>query len=213
MDFRYPVVSVLIPSRGRAILLWEAVRSLGDVEILIAIDENDPSKKAYYDTDYGDARIIECPHYGYGYLESYYNDLARISSGKWLLPWNDDAEMRSKDWVEILDKATTDKPSIAIFGEEKSFPLINRTAYNVMGHFSMGPTYDTYLSGIADRIGGFLKLDPVEIHHKRDYIHDQTEKDKTKLMKLAGKREASKEVLELREKDAQDILTWIDINK
>lgn len=207
-----PLVSVLIPSRGRSSLLKEAVDSLGDVEVLIAIDEDDPEKTAYYDTDYGNAQMIECPRYGYGYLDRYYNDLARKSTGKWLMLWNDDAEMRSGNWLDILAEVDTEQPHIAIFGEEKCFPLINRVMYNVLGHFSQGPSNDTYLLGVADRSNGLLKLSSAEIYHKRDYIHDQTEKDKTRDFKLSDKRQRSDFVVNSQVKDAKAVELWLKLH-
>ena len=187
----------------------ESIESLGtkDIEILVAVDEDEPALKEYYSLLYDNTSLITTPRYGYGYLERYYNDLARISTGEWLFLWNDDAVMGNKDWVDKIT-ASSKKPHVAQFGEDKCFPLITRTLYNIMGHFSLGPSNDTYLLGVGDRAEIRTYFEDVNIYHKRDYIHDQTEGDKVQATSLVSKRQSSKECVEAQDEDARRVKEW-----
>lgn len=199
-----PLVSVLIPSRGRPGLLKESIESLGEgnYEVSVAVDNDDPSL-----LEYDPNQVTEVTdRFGYAYLHEYYNLLAAKARGDWLLLWNDDAEMKG-DWLDKIT-ADPDQPWVATFGEEKCFPLISRKLYEIIGHFSKGPANDTYLLGVGDRAGIRIKFDPVKIHHKRDYVHDGTETDKNGTLKEMELIMASKEILGHEDKDAGKVLRW-----
>lgn len=212
---RVPAVSLLCPSRGRPELLEESILSLyeGDWEFLVAVDEDDPRLESYYELqDKLGFVLITTPRYGYAFLERYYNDLAKISSGKWLLLWNDDAEMKQPNWIGKIDKSHK-RPYVLQFGTDHCFPMISRTLYNIMGHFSLGPSNDTYLLGVGDRANIREEIPGDFIHHKRDYIHDQTEGDKVQATTNTSNRMKSVECIINQEEDARKVLEWLQLNR
>ena len=103
-----PLVSVLIPSRGRPDALQDTVTSLRGratdphrVEIYVAHDPDDrPTGIA---TSCRDIHVIMTTRrYGPDRLHEYHNLMAARAAGTWLLPWTDRATMCTDGWDKIL---------------------------------------------------------------------------------------------------------------
>src|SRR4051812_35793729 len=95
-----PMVSFVVPSRERPELLRQSIASLGegDFEVIVRIDDDDPLLGGYLDLD----QVIVGPRHGYGALQNYYDELAAQARGDWLFLWNDDALMRTPDWLDVV---------------------------------------------------------------------------------------------------------------
>ncbi|MDE2095746.1 MAG: hypothetical protein KGL39_00695 [Patescibacteria group bacterium] len=112
-----PLVSVLLPSRGRPQGLIASILSFYDralepsrVECLIKIDLDDVESQAALAalavTRPNLPIGIICSERGNGYADFHLwiNDLASRSQGDWLLAWNDDAQMLTEHWDEKIEK-------------------------------------------------------------------------------------------------------------
>lgn len=104
-----PIVSVLIPTRGRIQRLNQAIASIVSktpaehFEILLRFDDDDwESKKDLQ--NWPNTFSIHGPRLnGYLSLHDYYNELALKAAGDWLAIWNDDATLsESGYWTEQL---------------------------------------------------------------------------------------------------------------
>ena len=154
------MISVLLPSRGRAELLARSAGSLKDTavqapEILVAADDDDPATvRAARQLG---ARVQVCQRAGYAGLHLYYQQLAALATGDWLLIWNDDATMMTAGWdvlietvpagVLVADVPSTQSPLCC-------FPAIRREAVTALGRFSSAnPHVDTFWQDVGRATG------------------------------------------------------------
>lgn len=176
-------ISVIIPSRERFYHLGEAIGSLlknahspEQIEILIKVDNDDPQLSLYKTLPY---KVVTSDR-GAGYIDMhrYFNELCKASTGDWILLFNDDARMVTKDWDLRLTNKAKEVPSICILQIVTSdalnlFPIVSRAFYEALGHFSMSPHGDTYLEVIAQAIGRQFSVD-IHVIHLRDEMNDTT---------------------------------------
>jgi glycosyltransferase involved in cell wall biosynthesis len=210
-----PLISVLLPSRGRPEALAESVGSLRHlatdpdrVEVLVASDDDDPP------TDRAaralGARSLVGPRWGYPRLQMYVNALAHHANGTWLLLWNDDARMLTKGWDErvaeaepgVLWPSHNDSPMLNIF------PVVHRRLVELLGHFSLSAHCDSWVQDVAQAVGIHHRI-PVGILHDRFDLtgghDDQTYRDAQ-----AGYRTAdyhSPEMSAARQRDIETLRT------
>lgn len=212
-----PRISVLVPSRGRVGHLEASLRSLGwheyeplpEVEFLVALDDDDPQVNLYKERLGSNTTIITMSRAGYGYLDKYYNELAKIATGDWLWLWNDDATMQEGAWLEKLKEVDASRPYVGQFGAHHIFPLMTRTLYKIIGHFSRGASNDTYILGVGDRAGVRVYIgDAHEITIDHNEIHDQTEQDKNATLGIASGRPGWED----QDNDAERIKLWLSTN-
>jgi hypothetical protein len=201
-------VSVLVPSRERADMLWSSVTSLGDgdYEVLVYVDNDDPQKPAYILQANKNTSILFGPRHTYRNLHEYYNQLAKLARGDWLMLWNDDAEMLST-WMTKLPEAT--KPEVLNLYDENPlnnlFPLISRQMYEAMGHFSLSPHNDSWVQDIANTLGIHTHVPGVTIKHHREDIDDSTKRDTQAWYGETSPAHYAAEMQELMAKDIERI--------
>ena len=112
-------VSVLIPTRGRPTMMFDALKSCwenesgqGGIEYLIALDDDDQKSIDYFtstiipymDEHEVDYQVFTVPRLGYIRLNEYLNYLASRADGAWYLFFNDDSRMKTKDWDNVIEK-------------------------------------------------------------------------------------------------------------
>lgn len=208
-----PLVSVLMPSRGRPEPLAESVGSLRDlaadpdrIEVLVAADDDDPPTARAAETI--GAKVLVSPRHGYAQLHRYVNALAREAAGTWLLLWNDDARMLTRHWDERVAQAEpgvlwprhNDSPMLNIF------PIAHRRVVELLGHVSLSAHCDSYLQDIAHAVGIQRRVDIEVLHDRFDLTGGHN--DQTWREAQAGYRTAdyhSAEMAALRQRDI-DIL-------
>lgn len=195
------MISVLCPSRGRVERLVESYKSFGNqnIEFLVAVDKDDPQLKDYKKTGLS---ITECPRFGYPFLEKYYNILAKKSKGDWLFNWNDDALMQYDNLEELVSDLDPSIPQVVLFGGDKCFPMISRGLYDLIGHFAMGPSVDSYIHAIG--FHGKIIVDKPEIFIAHNRIADQTTRELD--LDFTSSRMATIEVVTHRSADIEKIL-------
>ncbi len=131
------MISVLVPSRERANALKESLASLGPVgEVLVRIDGDDTQIADYVSMKA--LKLLIGPRLGYEHLNEYYNDMADIAEGDWLMLWNDDCIMKTPDWQEKINKHDPTRPCVLNIHKpgHNYFPIVSRAFYEALGQFS-----------------------------------------------------------------------------
>lgn len=184
--------SIVFPSRERVKLLDACLHSimdnaanLIDIEILVAVDEDDTSTRAY---------INSLPIFPHGVLKfflvkrslnfsrDYYTYLAWNSTGRWIITSNDDGMFTTKDWDAKAYEVLKDKPGVIYgwiednlggwrakgHGDYCCFPLQGRKGFEALGYIfpARVPTWgaDIWAKNLYDQVGSVAKL-PFEISH------------------------------------------------
>lgn len=179
-------VSVMIPSRGRPDLLAKSIASLldtaeGDVEVLVRFDDDDketagavPHKGSEVVSEWaGKIKVKFGQRHGYRNLHLYYNELAEIASGDWLLLWNDDAVMNTEGWDAKIHAAGGGLKVLNATGRLNLFPIFTKKLRDVLGHVSLQAHSDSWLQ-VVSRVNGIEYPVELEIKHLREEIEDKT---------------------------------------
>lgn len=169
-----PLISVLLPSRGRPASLAKSVASLRDaadnprrLEVLVAADPDDPDT-ADAAREAGARVQVARERHGYHRLHLYVNALAELATGAWLLLWNDDARMLTPGWDSRVAEAA---PGVLWPAHNGSpflnvFPVAHRNVIERLGHFSLSPHCDSWAQDVAEAAGIHRRI-PVEVLHDR----------------------------------------------
>ena len=169
-------ISVLLPTRNRPELLESSIRSLLNLaddpqtgEILLAVDPDAPAKLPA--GLWGGGLVWEAPErYGSVRMHEYYNHLAHLAQGRWLMIWNDDVRMLTPHW----DSAVRANPGCCLWldhgdtGPEhcNMFPVWPRAWTEALGHIADGsPRVDTWIQEVAELLGRQVKI-PVQVRHE-----------------------------------------------
>ena len=210
-----PLVSILCPSRGRPESFMQMQDTLQDVmedvELLVALDENDLTVP-----DYLAARFTRFFIRKRQWLTYRVNELAINAKGSFLMWGNDDMRFTGPEWVDIVRTYDPEVPAVIGFraGYHKQkhfpFPILTRAAYRRIGYFApeqfRGVFADTWLYDIGRRAGC--------LHYRGDYyiehLHwsdntrarDATDKDKS-MRGQASDRALFNELADERQKIAE----------
>ena len=174
------IVSILLPTRKRFDLMLKSVKSLYDkatfpekIELLLWFDDDDLESISRIKevekitTNY--QFIIGDRELGYSSLHKFVNALCKISTGRYLLLWNDDALMMNSSWDEVLTLYDDETVCIQMDNNHYPyiFPIISRDIYEVLGHFSLNAHNDTWIHDVCHKSG-------IEICESEIYaIHDR----------------------------------------
>jgi hypothetical protein len=186
-----PLVSVLLPTRGRPEALIESVTSLfetaGDdksFEVLYAVDTDDEGTLEVMLSDLlrtGTDQVKVYPErHGYANLHEYINGLVPHARGQWLMLWNDDAIMQTYGWdwrirelpCRFVLDCWTNHPTLTC-----TFPIVPRHWVQALGHFSLNAHCDTWWQLIGEWTHRLVRAD-IDVQHNRFDLtgrnHDQT---------------------------------------
>lgn len=173
------LISVMCPTRLRLDALTRSLASLdeqargGELEFLLAVDPDD-------DTDYeGLGTVVRfSERVGYTRLHEYYNVLAVLARGDWLLLWNDDCIMTTTGWNQIVEECEPNvilSPS-TVHAPLCTFPIVPRRFIGFrddfgqdaggIGHFSLNAHCDTWWQEIGEALG-ILEWPPIWVDHDR----------------------------------------------
>lgn len=184
------VISVLIPTRGRPENLRASIDSCyalaahpERVEVIVGADLDDPCLPEIVDiaSEYDAVLWVSDVRYGYPRLHEYFNGLARRARGAWLIHWNDDSEMRTRGWDDLL----CDAPPVAVQflriderpTADPTFPVTSRAVYEAMGHLSLNAHCDAWISDVSWWAGCQVQRDDIVIKHH--LLADQTARERT----------------------------------
>jgi glycosyltransferase involved in cell wall biosynthesis len=179
-------ISVLIPTKNRIKVLKETLDSLiseahdlNSIEFLIMISENDKAINEYTNLKAEYEKLCNIKLFfnsltGYANLHHYYNELAKIASGKWFCLFTDDI-LITKDWdFKIFNNGYS---GTRILFATDYFPIVPKELYNVLGHISLSPHFDTWWQDLS-RCVGIKRFIDVKIKHVIDGdIFDATRKE------------------------------------
>lgn len=182
-------ISVLIPSRGRLEQLKNSVDALlltaekpEQINILVRCDDDDHSTAYACLSDHSRMRsmIFWGERHGYRNLHRYYNELADKAHGDWLMLWNDDCIMEESGWDEKIRQAgggykvinLTGGTPIGQPGDMNLFPVVHRSMYEAVGHFSLQAHCDTWWQAISRETNTEVRL-PMAIRHERGEIREE----------------------------------------
>lgn len=138
----------------------------------MAIDSDDTSEVRRTAWDVATYLWISPIRYGYGRLHEYFNHLASVALGGWLLLWNDDAVMLTRDWDERIRELP---PEVLVADlacpphspDMITFPAVRRVACEVVGGFSPHNSHcDTYWEVVGRALGVVRSVD-VHVRHDR----------------------------------------------
>lgn len=201
-----PTVSVLLPSRGRPDLLKNSIASLGkgNFEVLIRYDDDDKTMPLKLSKK--NVRQMKGTRVGYANFHLMVNELAKQAKGDWLLLWNDDAIMRTTDWVDTISRFDSNKPKVLNFfdtedSQKNLFPVMSRAMYEAIGHFSLSTHCDTWALDIANGTGTHVEVDGIEAEHLRDSLDDATRHDTQAVYATSSPQYFSDEMKLLRDAD------------
>ena len=154
-----PIVSILIPTRGRAnrllktlASLRETASSLDNYEVILRVDEDDE------ETQFADFNSDEMRHMlirervGYGRLGEMYDEMAAMAQAPWIWIMNDDCEVKGRGWDTQIKDYSFER---VIFQPE--FYQLNQSVYRGGGY-----TFPVVPNGCW-RIAGNLK-EPVDAY-------------------------------------------------
>jgi hypothetical protein len=180
-------ISVMIPTRKRIDMLKKSIDSLVDnassvdgIDILLAVDNDDEITNEFLQKElvpYLNGKDVAMRAFGFdrlGYrnLHEYSNFLARESFGEWLLLWNDDAVMKTKDWdLKIMEY--TGQFRVLRFKDNHNdhpnsiFPCVPRDWVILFGTLSPHQVTDSWVSQIAYLTGIMQNCHEVLAHHNR----------------------------------------------
>ena len=178
-------ISVLLPTRGRREALKSSVMSLIDraknaesIEILFGVDDDDRETQDWcrenlfpeVEAKGVDALVLEFKPMGYIRLHEYVNLLAKYAQGRWLMFWNDDAQMISQDWdqriIEHNGKFRCLRMPTHRCHPYAIFPIVPREWFYLFERLSAHQLSDAYLSQVA-YIAGIMQNIDVEVLHDR----------------------------------------------
>jgi hypothetical protein len=185
-------VSVLIPARGRPESLLKSIRALKDtasqgcIEILVRLDDDDASVKDL--PEFEDVTFITGKRHGYKNLHLYYNELAEKASGDWLMLWNDDAVMETKNWDRKIARIQPGLKILNPCGMINTFPVVHRSLYELLGHISLQAHCDTWLQQIGRETTIEINL-PVQFKHSAQIDNKSEAYDSTRAEFFAQKNQ------------------------
>ena len=184
------VASFLIPTRKRVPYLRTAIESIvataraSEYEILIAMDDDDEQTTAIrWDVEYY-PKVKTCitKRWGYDGLHEYYNILASMAQGRWLVVWNDDCVMKTEGWDEILKEHDGEFVLLNPLNMEEQdwtkcftmFPILPIKWYQTLGRISAYNHTDDYIDKMTKELGMFTHEHRIRFDHPKDRLKDET---------------------------------------
>jgi hypothetical protein len=184
-----PLASILLPARGGENLM-KCAKALSDLahdknafELVVKADNDDPEtqKAAHEVSRFCKVKLMVTPR-GEGYMQlgDWYNQLAQHAQGDWLIQYNADCTMLTKNWDAILYHAPGQPSPANAFGlcgyrcqiegrpGSSEFMFIRRTYFDVLGHTNGGtPHIDTETFAILNMMNAVWDA-PIRLRHERE---------------------------------------------
>ena len=192
-------ISILLPTRKRLSLLKRSVDTLINnaknpekLQFLFGVDKDDLETYNYLSkSKYPNQVALQFNPLGYENLHKYNNTLAQYSFGKWIMFFNDDALMSTKDWDEkIMD--FEDEFCLLRFKEQTNhpysiFPCFPRDWFRCLDHISLHGQNDAWLSEIAYALDIMQDVDINVIHDRADITGNNNDETFNKRIYKEGK--------------------------
>ena len=178
-------ITVQIATRGRSSRLPSLVDNIyntssnrNNVEVIFYVDDDDPTSLSVVNSL--DAKVV-CGPRGIGYWDGarFHTEMAKISSGELLMLGNDDMEILTQGWDDILYNKSLEYPDHVFVLKTWDthnprvipFPTIHSYIVELMGCFT--PIHigwiDHFLSDVMTRLNRYVHVDEVKTTHHRMY--------------------------------------------
>ena len=171
--------SFLIPTRKRpeqCILSINEIinksKSKNSYEFLFAFDDDDETSETIL-SFLKDNNIVHnyivTERYGYKNLHKYYNKLCKLTRGKFMWCWNDDAYILTQDWDEIIFKQISVNNLLLYYfncNDPYAFvaPLISSKLIDYFGYISLNTHFDSWYEDLTKNLITYEKIN-VDIFH------------------------------------------------
>lgn len=196
-------ISILIPTRKRHHVLDKVVNNIistadniNDIEILFKTDIDDINSIHVVSTlqikhpTLVKQHISPRPESGHKNLHVAYNELANLSTGRYLWIYNDDARIMSTGWDTTLQKFNNEQPYVIkcrfFNGDNKLipstaniFPLIHRDIFLLQGFLGLHSSIDLQYEILCSFVPHLEQFESqVDIIHGEDGLESEFIKDK-----------------------------------
>ena len=231
-----PLLSVLLPSRGRPKGLvraidsfWSLAQDKSLVEFVVKLDDDDTESirmmehlaKGNLELNLNLNVIISPREEGYRSLDKTWNSLAAAAKGDWFYLFNDDAYIKSENWDQLLLQTVFLRPWFGawkvccLWGptidcDSKQMPILRREVYEIWGHITQSPIADTWIWNPMEHLRMCWKLDGIQVvHDKEGMVRDSA---KSRLKQIGFDSDPTLHSLEAKEKSVEDaakIIRWL----
>lgn len=235
-----PLVSVLLPTRGRPDHLYQAVASLFATsqdrdlaEYLIKADDDDLPTIDLVQGMIKDGlkgKLLVGPR-GRGYLDMHHwvNDMVREAQGDWLFLFNDDARMVTSCWDQVLLNAGVGRdcpwhgvkdvcmlvaPTVGR-PDAAEFNFVRRKLVDIMGHYALNPHTDNWIYSVVCSVHAAFRLN-VEVQHLSNSEHmeeDDVRREVLKAYEVAGRDLNSIREMRQKQVDVGKLIDYIEAHK
>ena len=185
-DYEFDI-AICLPTRARTHMMDRSVRSLFDladnpqrIKILFGFD-NDDSVGTDYFTDQLQPWLDEKDHaytamqfepMGYIRLNEYVNALAKTTTAKWYIFWNDDAVMRTVGWDTEIMRYDGEFKLLAFHTHHDHpysiFPIVPHKWIEVLGYLCPHQISDGWISQQAYMLNIWQRIDVIVKHDRYD---------------------------------------------
>lgn len=181
-------ISILMATRGRPKLAFKSLKSLirkadkpDNIEMCVAIDNDDTESIDFFNKtvvpwfekkEY-DLLLLSFDRLGYAKLNEYMHTLALNSNGAWLIIWNDDAVMETKNWDREIVSYTGQFKLLAFKDNHNQhpysiFPILPRDWLVLFGTLSPQQACDAWVSQVAYVVDIFQRIETTVTHDRHD---------------------------------------------
>lgn len=176
-------ITVLMPVRSTRFVkslskLMSQASQPHRIQVVLRCDDDDDSIRTVDFNDiHNNIQVITGPRLrGYDSAHVMYTEMLNTCSGKVLMMWNDDADMLSNNWDEIIYELLRRKHrDIMVWHmkvindpEAPIFPIITRQLFVKTGCYSGHYENDTFLNEAWKRLGNEFTFIDIEINHNND---------------------------------------------
>ena len=181
-------ISVCMATRGRPELAFDSMRSMiylahdiDEIEFCVAIDNDDTKTLDYFNNtvvpwfeekEY-DLTVMSFDRLGYAKLNEYISHLASNCHGAWIITWNDDAVMESRDWDKEIASYTGQFKLLAFKDNHNEhpysiFPILPREWMVLFGVISPQQAIDAWVSQVCYLTDCFQRIESTVTHDRHD---------------------------------------------
>ena len=226
VDDKTPLVSILIPTRGRVQKLLHAVDSCWSLacekkllEFVFKVDDDDQETLAIVEklNAIVPYKCLVTPRgRGYGDLHEWISMMAKLSSGVWILLFSDDAKMTTQGWDQQLalhpmfeDGINLLIPKVVQRSPTNEFLFLSRTVFDVLGWMGPSPHVDTWLATIMMMLDRAFYSSSIIIDHPNE-DRDLTAVDREKVTAQSSIALRDTDMVRLKVRDAVSLLDYMD---
>ena len=173
-------ISILLPTRKRVPLIKRCTESLLDnasdpskIQLLYGVDDDDQESIDFLrDVKHPARSVIKFKRLGYENLHQYNNNLSSYAQGNWIMIFNDDAIMQTKNWDLEVNKFDGQFKLLKVqeqTGHPYSiFPIVPYDWFRCLDHLSLHGQNDAWLSEIAYMLNIMQEVDIKVLHDRAD---------------------------------------------